>query len=64
MKVNRFSGSAKNSQPPDENNIKVNKGNYSNQYQVDDFVMVKYGAKQYPGKIINIDGAEICVSEY
>lgn len=26
----------------DEDNIKVNQGNYSNQYQIDDFVVVKY----------------------
>lgn len=49
---------------PGENNMTVNQGNYSNQYQVEDFVVVKYCAQQYPGKIILLDGEKICINNF
>lgn len=52
------SRSMEHPKPPSENKMMVNQGNYSNLYQMDNFVMVKYGAQQYQersGKIIFSD---------
>lgn len=46
-----------NPQPPDHNNMKVNKGNYLNQYQFYDFEVI---AQKYRGKIIDIISEELC----
>lgn len=41
----RPSGSTGKTQPPDENKMKVNQENHFNQYQQDDFVVMKYNAQ-------------------
>lgn len=43
--------------------MKINQGNYFNQYQVNNFVVVKYGDQKYPGKIIDVDVEEFCISK-
>lgn len=42
--------------------MEVNQGYYFNQYQMDDFKMMNLVAQKYPGKLVDIDGDEFCVS--